>query len=622
MATAEVSGGARDRFLRALVLFGAVLVVVTESLGALSLIRRGPLIVCWSATLAAALLWRVRRHAGSRARRSLPHADPVVLVCVAGVFAVLSLTGLAAVASPPNSADAMAYHMPRVVYWAEQSSVRFFPTPYFNQIMLQPAAEYAMLHAYVLSGGDRWINMVQWFASLASVIGVSAVAGLFGAGGRGQAMAALFAATLPSGILASSGAKNDYWMAMWLLTAVYFALRFTRTLMFGDALLLGVAFGLALLTKATAYLFAPWPLAAILALGAGKSRRRLAAGAGMAIAAALALNAPLYLRNYALSGSPLGFDSAQGDGVYRWRNETFGWKQTASNILRNASEQLGARGDGWNRGVYSFVVRAHGVMAMDVNAPGTTFRGGAFKPPRNANHEADAPNRWHLAILLAIAAILAARATRGRDRQRALYAISLVCAFVGFCAYLKWQPFLARLFLPLFILGAPLAGLAGGMGGRLPLMAQLAACLFLLGNARLPLTHNWVRPLTGVKSVLRAPRADQYFADMSQWGNRASYREAAAILAASNCRTVGIDITNLQLEYPLQALLRERQPEARFVHAGVDNVSAGYRQPVQQPPCAIVCLDCARDASRLRCYSDFGPSRRAGEFVIFLRPPP
>jgi hypothetical protein len=611
--------------LRALVLFGVALVVVTESLGAFGMIRRGPLTLAWSAVLLLALALGIRQ----RVRFQIPslRADPVVLLCLAGIGAILTLTAVTAAFSPPNSADAMAYHMPRVVYWAEQSSVRFFPTPYFNQIMLQPLAEYMMLQTYVLSAGDRLINFIQWFASMASIVAVSAVAGMWGAGKRGQAIAALFCAALPSGILASTGAKNDYWMAMWLVAAVYFALRFTATHRLSDSLFLGAALGLALLTKATAYLFAPWPLAAILLARAGNGRKRLAAGAAIALAVALAINLPQYARNYELSCSIMGFDSAQGDGHFRWRNETFGWKQTVSNMLRNLSEQLGARSAAWNEGVYQFVLRAH--QRLDINAadPATTWRGSSFAAPRSANHEANAPNRWHLALVLAIVCVLILRAFRRRERDRPWYALALFCAFAAFCAYLKWQPFMARLWLPLFVLSAPLAGVIGEIGRQAPgparrwlaQLIQVSICLFLLSNARLPLIENWVRPLKGPRSVLHTDRNAQYFADMSQWNNQSSYWKTVDLLAGSHCGVVGIDIANLQLEYPLQALLRERQPAIRFVHTGVHNVSAGYAEPAAAPPCAVACLDCAGDVNRLGLYADYPAAVTAGRFVILLR---
>ena len=72
------------------------------------------------------------------------------------------------------------------------------------------------------------------------------------------------------------------------------------------------------------------------------------------------------------------------------------------------------------------------------------------------------------------------------------------------------------------------------------------------------------------------------------------------------------------MEYPLQALLRERKPEAKFIHTGVQNASARYRQPTGALPCVVVCLDCAEDAKRLELYRDFHAGVRIGKFVIFL----
>ena len=586
--------GVRDAFLRALVLFGTILLLITELLGAAGLIRRAQLFVCWIPIFAAVLIWITVRRRNLRVQHAAFKADPVTLFCGAGIVAILFLTAVTAAFSPPNSADAMAYHMPRVVYWAEQGSIRFFPTPFFNQIMLPPLAEYFMLHTYVLSGGDRFINFVQWFASLASIVGVSSVAKLLGSDAHGQAMAALFCATVPAGILAGTGAKNDYFMAMWLVAAVYFGLR-------SNAAVSGLALGLALLTKATAYLFAPW-LVLVVFLRA----KRTVANAALFFACAIAVNAPHYIRNYGLSASILGFDSAHGDGYFRWRNETFGWKQTVSNFLRNASEQLAARSEHWNQGVYNAVIDAHRWLGIDPNDPATTWRSSAFSKPINANHEANAPNRWQLLILAAVAIFAI------RDRRRLLYTLALLAGFVSFCAYLKWQPFQARLLLPLFILGSALV-----VFPRPATLLQLALCAFLLNNARPYLFENWIRPLKGPRSVLQVPRDAQYFADLREWKNEPAYWKTVDLLGRTGCQTIGIDISTLTLEYPLQALLRERNPNIQFVHTGVKNVSTRYAPPVATTPCAVACLDCIGDTNRLALYSSLPKMTQVDKFAIF-----
>ncbi len=176
---------------------------------------------------------------------------------------------------------------------------------------------------------------------------------------------------------------------------------------------------------------------------------------------------------------------------------------------------------------------------------------------------------------------------------------------------------MARLLLPLFVLGSPLAGLIEEF--LAPTVLQLAVCLLLLDGARLPALENWTRPLRGPASVLHADRNSQYFADMKQWDNAASYRETVQELSTLKCGVIGIDITTFQLEYPLEALLREQDPNVLFVHTGVANASTRYQPPVAYPPCVIVCLECAGEGKRLSLYRDFPVSSTAGKFVILTR---
>jgi 4-amino-4-deoxy-L-arabinose transferase-like glycosyltransferase len=556
-------------YMKGSVACGAFAVAITELFSAVHILNRPALLIAWILAAACAFIFLKKPHF---ARPGLPDS-----LLIALIGAILGILAFIALKSPPNSTDAMAYHLPRVLYWAQQRSVAFFPTPYLNQIMLQPFAEYLTLQTYILSGGDHLINLIQWFGCLTSIIAVAAIAQQFGAGLRGQLLAALFCATLPNGILQASGAKNDYVLAAWLACAAYFLLRApegNRT----DTIFAGLALGLALGTKATAYLFAPGVILAI-AIPAWKWwRDHLKTIVPFAICA-LALNLPQYIRNIDLSGSPLGFDSAQGDGKFRWHNENFGWRATASNILRHSTEQLGARSDRWNQGVFGTLVSVHRMLGLDVNDPATTWVGSKYEPPRNANHEANAPNRWHLGVLAACFLIMPWRSPR-----LFVYLCGLIAGFILFCAYLKWQPFMARMFLPLFVLASPAVIVIR------PRILQFALVLLLLDTAKPYLFENWVRPLRGPNSILRTSRDSQYFNDLHLWNIEALTHEQVDAAASSGCSIIGIDINDLQLEYPFEALLRERNPKVQFVHVNVMNQSKKYEKLDQPKPCRILKL--------------------------------
>ena len=387
----------RDSILRAAVLLGTATLVLTELLSLFHLLTRWPLTAAWLVAVAA---WAWFRPRDTVSWRFLPFETSVTAI----IGAMASVVALTAILSPPNSADAMAYHLPRVVYWAQSSSVSFFPTPYLNQIMLQPLAEYFMLHTYVLTGGDRLINLIAFAAYAGSIAGVSAIAAAFGLNSRSQAWAALFCATLPNAILQASGAKNDFLLAFWLVGAVYFAAR-------REALWLALSTALALATKGTAYLFLP-PL--LIYAAAVLPRRQLV----WIPAAICVLNGPQYARNMQLSGSPMGFDSAQGDGVFRWRNEHLSSGAMVSNALRHTAEQLGARSAEWNRSVYKAVVGIHRTLGLDPQDRDTTWPGARYAPPLNANHEANANNRWHLLLIAAAAMSCAGDAQPAMDTVR------------------------------------------------------------------------------------------------------------------------------------------------------------------------------------------------------------
>ena len=606
--------------------FGVVTALITELLGQFHLLRRGPIAGAWTLIAVGAGVFLYRH------RPPLPRfvIRPLETAICAAIAAIVVTVGVTAWLSAPNTYDALSYHMPRVLYWAQSGSVGFFPTSYFTQISLQPLAEYIMLHTYALTGGDRLVNLVAAGAFLGCIAGVSSIAAAFGLGSKAQAWSALFCATLPNAILQASGAKNDTLLALWLVSMVYFARR-------RDAPFAGLAFGLALATKGTAYLFAPPLIAGVLAVEWARPQwdRRspfvvcppakpvaLLTIVACLAGGALLINTPQYVRNLRFSGSPMGPASPYASGLHRWRNERFGWKPTVSNALRNLSDQLGGRSPRWNQGVYNVSISLHHLLHIDPEDRDTTWQWSRYGPPESTAHEGSANNRWHLLLLAAAAVMAVWMAWKRRDPRSAgglaagFYAGSLLVAYLLFGFYLKWEPSGARFQLPLFILGSPLAGLL--LAEIRPVLVPVLLGLFLLSGARLPLLKNWTRPLMGPQSLFVISRDDSYFSDMLPLHNREDYREAVDLAARSGCLTVGIDSSGDQPEYVFQALLRARNPAVRFLHTGIENASARYYPANSPRPCAVLCLEESDSPRMMALYASGRTPIVIGRLLLFL----
>ena len=186
----------RRAVLAAGVFWGASIVVITETLSVPRLITKGAIAIFWLGicVVSYADLVLLRRRTARLSpseevsETSLDYASRALLIA-SGVIVLLVL--ITALIAPPNVWDAMEYHLPRVSLWMSHHSVRFFATPDYGQLIFGPWAEFAMMHVKLLSGSDRFVNLVQFFSFLGCVIGTSFIAKLLGAGTRGQILAAL-----------------------------------------------------------------------------------------------------------------------------------------------------------------------------------------------------------------------------------------------------------------------------------------------------------------------------------------------------------------------------------------------------------------------------------------------
>ncbi|MBM2842350.1 MAG: 2 protein [Anaerolineales bacterium] len=632
----------RRVFVLSSIAWGVYVVLVGEVLSLFEAVTTLWLAIAWlvpTVTLvvlvrrsgAARVAWQALRNGVTR----LSPAGKALLGATALICGVL--LGVALI-SPPSNVDSALYHMSRVMHWAQNASLRPYPTIMEHQLHKPIWAESAILHMRVLWGNDTPANLVQWFSMVGSLVVVSGIAARLGGGRGAQLLAAAFAVSLPMGILQSTSTQNDYVAAFWAVCLAYLVvLSITRRLTGWELAALAASVGLSTLTKGTAFVYTPpfvaWFL--IHELTARGIRRAFVAGISIA-GIAVVLNAGFWARNVAVYGGPYGSSQwLQRNLWVRFLEEPSSSslaipagqavQATQAAVPIATAESLDppatpAAAEPTPAAVVTPAPRSTGYLARLAQTAGRNLTlptgflsrpmiaalesipgvfGKAYADEMRAvswNSEDFAGNPLHLLFVPVSLALLLLSWRKPEAKFALAYSAVTLVTFAMIPIVIGHGPSIwgIRYQLSFFVLWAPVVGVAFGLVAKDRFLNILAAGFLL---AALPwVLFNKSRPLIGLpppRTVIGSILTENQAAMVLPWSPqlRDDYTLAAQAVLESGCTEVGLRADSDFLEYPLWWLLGAPQNGLRL--ESLETTS--YLEPYVDPaftPCAVVCANC------------------------------
>ena len=600
-------------FIKTVILFSVILVGITELLSALHALNFRYILIFWSALTLLNLLFLYREKeklAGSITgiKKSIlfniSHLNRFEKFLFYAVAVLLILVFVQGVLYPPNNWDSMTYHMARIPSWISHQSVEHYPTHIYRQLFQPPFSEYIILHCNILSRNDLFSNAVQFFYLVFSLFAISLLVDHFGLHQRLAPIAIIFTVTIPEVILQASSTQNDIVVAFFILCTLYFTLKTLKDSNPVNHIYLGLAAGLAALSKGTAYIYVLPILLyyAIIVLTNLIKRKNFAVFKYPVIACVLylSINAGHYYRNYTMSGHVLGIDHLQTPA--RDFNENMTLPLLLSSVTKNVGIHLGPYPLSVvaDRCIWEF----HHLLGLNISA--NNFNNKSYYVTNIPNSENSAPNPLHfLLIVAAISIILYYGARHRKDAAEILiYILILVVQATLFCAIFKWTPWHSRLHIPLFLVAVPLIGYAIARSIKFSKIMPFALLVMLLYAFGIVI-FNRIRPLITVDGVIGFgkvtssitvydSRFKKYFACREEIYDE--YNVTNNLVQKMNCNTIGIELGNDDWEYPF--FLNCYSTEICPVSINVGNISKSI------PPGTHV-IDCIVSTTTNQQYIEY-----------------
>jgi hypothetical protein len=625
----------RESVLAAAVIWGTLVALSTELLGLFYDIERQTVFIFWLVVFIVTLIIIIRQRQRISLKPRLPQLEDMLAWAMVSVIALyVAITFLVAIIAPPNTNDATQYHMSRVMHWIVNHSVAFYPTPGDRQLWMPPFAEYAILHFQLLARNDTFANLVQWLSMFGTAIGVSLIASCLGARQKGQLFAAMFAVTLPMGVLQSTGAQTDYVTAFWGVCLAYFVIsesaRYASESTGGlsiNSVLLALVFGLGVLTKGTFIACAVPILLWLLVILIWKKNWKIMSGLMvLGLVALLLLSGSLWWRNYHTYRNPLG------PAVGTLGSTVFTPAAVFSTALRNAAAQMAFDSGPANKILYLITQKVHTGLRIDISDPRTTL--GEYRI-RHSVHEDFAGNNWHfifstVAIIFVFVVFIGYTYRRRTERRSSgpssngsgfsyyvplLYAITVSLSYILFSGLFKWQDTNSRLLMPWFLITTPIVG---WVFDRINRYIQIGIVILLTLSSLTVLVSNPSRPLIASgenESILTASRTTTLFNNSPEIKD--DYISVVITARDLECKSIGLELDSNTPEYLIWAILSPSGQDLLNVEHLLAQPETVQYATTDYRPCAVICNICkiAQEKGYEKVYD-------RGSLKLYIQPSP
>ena len=515
------------------------------------------------------------------------------------VFALASIficTLIVAIVATPNNLDSFSYHLSRLVYWVQNGNVEHYASHIERAISFSPFSEYVHLHTYLLSGGNRYFQLVQWLCLAGILICISIIVSLLSGSDRALRIALCFAATLPIVVLESMTTQNDLIVAFLIVATALYVFDFTINRKYISFFLIALTVSLGMMTKGT-FVFYVLPFGfylLIFLLIRPVYWKALAFSMGGIVIIVLLLNAPFWLRTYEIFESPVGTMSNGNRADIRSAADL------TSLLSKHIFLHLGfvSPGNAYNNFMESQLLNLHETIGVPIDKPAT---GMPFKMNKLNFNEDFAHNFFGMwLVLLSIPLLFFARLSKEAKWFTGLAFLS----FLAFCSFIGYQIYGSRLHIGFFVLISPVIGLVYGslfssvLSRILIIFLWLAALPFALLSSTHPLlSTKWffetvfpkintalhLNMQVGAKN-LNLMQESVLFAKPEKiiWGDFLPETEALTrYVNARNPQKIGFVFTEASYDYAFQYSL---QKEGRiFEHVMVRNPSNALEKSEFQP---------------------------------------